>query len=131
MCGPNECWEWLASKTGGGYGTFCIHWEMRPAHRVAWYLTYGPIPNGLQVLHKCDNKGCVNPYHLFLGTQADNVADASRKGHLAQKLTEEEVLAIRELRATGEWSLQDLSDEFGTSLTNLSNIVRRKTWKQI
>lgn len=91
----DECWEWRVAKNSDKYGNFWIHDRSWRAHRVAWILTYGPIPNGLLVCHKCDNPGCCNPYHLFLGTSKDNQIDSARKGRQAAKLTEEDVLKIR------------------------------------
>lgn len=81
--GVDSCWEWLAAKKQGGYGKIGIGgkyggWVL--AHRVAWELENGQIPSGLVVCHKCDNPGCCNPSHLFLGTQPDNLADMRRKG---------------------------------------------------
>lgn len=96
----DECWEWQAGKAGGGYGTFRVHHKMWQAHRVAWALTYGPIPKGLFVCHRCDNPGCCNPYHLFLGTNADNLRDAAKKGRIG-KLTKDDVLEIRRLLEEG------------------------------
>lgn len=89
------CWLWTGSVTGGGgmqHGQFTL--PRRPdrtqphiyAHRLSWELAYGPIPNGLQVCHKCDVPRCVRPEHLFLGTQFDNLADARRKGRLNNRL---------------------------------------------
>lgn len=72
---PNDCWEWKAFKGKDNYGWFHYKTGSETAHRVAYILTYGPIPQGLYVLHNCDNTRCVNPYHLKLGTQADNVKD--------------------------------------------------------
>lgn len=78
-----DCWEWKASRNRGGYGQFMmkVNGFPRPVHsmRVSWSLYRGPIPEGLSVLHKCDNRGCVNPDHLFLGTLIDNVRDMVQK----------------------------------------------------
>lgn len=135
---PSECWEWLAGENGRGYGSFRIREKMCQAHRVAWHLTFGPIPEGLCVLHKCDNRGCCNPYHLFLGTVADNSADALRKGRIARgegasnaKLTEDDVLDIRELYTTGEWTLDELAEEFDVGHSAVSRITRRVTWRHL
>jgi len=84
----DKCWEWRASKNCHGYGRFKLEGrrhEARGAHVVAWILTYGQVPHGLCVLRKCDNPGCVNPNHLFLGTQKDNIHDMIKKGRHKHK----------------------------------------------
>lgn len=74
------CWLWTAYRDDDGYGSIRVGRKAELAHRVAWWLTNGPIPPGLHVLHRCDRPECVNPDHLFLGTQLDNVVDMYRKG---------------------------------------------------
>lgn len=74
------CWLWTAAKRHKGYGAFNVRGENFKAHRLAWELTYGPIPKGMHVCHRCDTPSCVNPTHLFLGTNQDNVADMFQKG---------------------------------------------------
>ena len=76
----NGCWPWLGTKRHTGYGKIRNHYKHEGTHRVSYTLNVGPIPQGLHVLHKCDNPTCVNPDHLFLGTQADNMKDMFKKG---------------------------------------------------
>jgi hypothetical protein len=80
------CWTWVGTRTGRGYGTFRANDPRRqePAHRLSWEFVNGPIPDGLSVLHHCDNPPCVRPDHLFLGTRGDNNRDAAAKGRTAR-----------------------------------------------
>ena len=78
--GPSECWEWTATLDGGGYGRIKSGGKLDGAHRVSWELHHGKIPVDRWVLHRCDNRKCVNPAHLFLGTRGDNVSDMVQKG---------------------------------------------------
>lgn len=85
ILGPNECWEWTAkAKTSFGYGRMTngrgVHLK---SHRISWTLSYGPIPDGMCVCHKCDNPGCCNPAHLFLGSKKDNTKDMMAKGRMS------------------------------------------------
>src|SRR4051812_130307 len=78
-----ECWEWIAGSRGRGYGAFKYKGKIHDAHRFSWYLTYGKWPS-MWVLHKCDNRKCVKPEHLFEGTAKDNFQDAVSKGRMPQ-----------------------------------------------
>jgi len=76
----NDCWHWKGARNTDGYGNLRRNKKSCKAHRIAWEITNGPVPNGFYVLHKCDNPLCCNPNHLFLGTQKENVDDMTAKG---------------------------------------------------
>lgn len=124
----DECWEWLASTGNGGYGHFRVHDRLWMAHRVVWVLTFGPIPEGLHVCHHCDNPGCVNPYHLFLGTQEDNMQDSARKGRQGWRLSREDIPKIRKLLTQGKLTQREIGELFGVSHGTISDIKRGVRW---
>lgn len=133
----NECWEWQKVLTVWGYGVVCFHHKRYAAHRVSFELHYGPIPAGLQALHKCDNPPCCNPNHLFLGTDADNVADKVSKGRQARgvhapsaKLTEADVIAIRTLGNSG-MQTREIARQYGRSESTIGRIVRGQGWTHL
>ena len=135
VCEPNECWPWIGAKVGGGYGSFKLRQKMVYAHRLAWILANGRIPNGLCVLHHCDNRSCCNPVHLWLGTYSDNARDMMRKGRGGRgaqngnsKLTRADVRAIRSLYAAGKYTQREIGDQFGVANNTVSLIVNYKRW---
>lgn len=119
------CWVWTGRSVHKfGYGL----WNNEPVHRIAWRLTYGPIPEGLSVLHRCDKPPCARPDHLFLGTQADNMRDMVQKGrHVGDiKLSQEQVSAIRDRYSIGDVLQRELATEFCVSAATISLLVNRK-----
>lgn len=153
--GPRgNCWEWQARRHRQGYGQFTMNrggerWKTVLAHRVAWELTHGAIPDGLDVLHHCDNPPCSRPIHLFLGTNADNSVDMVAKGrqskgdswparrrakgsqHYNATLNENIVRKIRRLYAKGNVSYQALADDCNVSAGAIYFAISRKTWKHV
>lgn len=128
-----QCWQWIGYKLKTGYGKFT--WGL--AHRYSWSVHRGEIPDGISVLHQCDNPSCVNPDHLFLGTQLGNMMDMQEKGRSARgekqgssKLTEAEVLEIRQRyrRYSHKHGSGALAKQYGVSLTEIWRIVHGERW---
>lgn len=155
-----ECWIWTGSISAYGYGLTCRNSKTERAHRMAYELTYGQIPEGTLVLHKCDNRACVRPDHLFLGTQSDNIKDMDNKGrrpkphpnsgkhgnHCWAKRFPEKVLrgesnpravlcandvrVVREMLARGE-SKTRIAKTFGVTRGAIGSIYYGRTWAHI
>lgn len=138
--GDEECWPWTGTRLPNGYGRFRIsNPRSTPlAHRVAYRIAHGRFPVELQVHHHCDDPGCVNPRHLWLGDQRANVWDARRKGRRGDVgasnnravLSRSEVVEIRKIAAAGV-SQSRIAEIYGVSQQNVSAIVRRETWAEI
>jgi hypothetical protein len=143
--GP-DCWIWKGSALKPprhAYGQICAgghQGKLLLAHRVAYELLVGPIPDGMSVLHRCDNPRCVNPAHLFLGTQSENTKDAVTKNRWTQHgepgeenpsavLTWPQVDSIRELYRKGDASLSELAQRFGVGKSTIHDIIHEVSWK--
>lgn len=129
---PNQCWLWQGATNSDGYGSVKVGAKTVGSHRVSYGIARGD-PGTLSVLHSCDCPPCVNPRHLFLGTQLDNVLDRERKGrsnhasgetHGNCKLTDDQVSAIREEYKAGGTTLKALADVYHVSFNQISRIVR-------
>lgn len=130
------CWLWTGYKDADGYGRSRFGGPGRRAHRGAWLLACGPIPEGKIVCHSCDVRACVNPAHLFLGTPAINVRDMKSKRRNAvgenngqASLTQGEVLKIRDLRGT--FIQKKIARMFGVSQSTISAVQLRQRWEHV
>lgn len=131
-----DCWEWQGA-TRNGYGVMNIDHTVVYAHRFSYELHHGSVPDGMYVCHTCDNRLCANPYHLFLGTHADNIRDMYAKGRgnpsrqgSKPKVTADDVRQIR-LRGAQGVSYTVLAEEYGVTKANICLIVKRKRWSHI
>ena len=138
--GVGKCWEWQACKLKEGYGQFGLNGKVVRAHRLSYELCVGPIPPGMCVLHACDNPPCVNPSHLFLGNDADNVYDSTSKGRRFPQygeynghasLYDGDVIEIRRMYATGKYTQLEISKLFGVSRPHIGKIVNYKEWSHL
>jgi hypothetical protein len=164
VAGEDECWPWVGARDRDGYGLFMLNADSMSngrrvcmhAQRFAWMLVNGPVPGGLHVLHHCDNPCCVNHAHLFLGTNADNVADRDRKGRTAKgdhhawrtkpecmrpgqpprmygeanpsaKLTD---AAVRTIRADSR-TARIIAKEYGVSKSLINAVRRGEIWRDV
>ena len=140
---PDGCWLWIHSLNNKGYGWFELNGKTCLAHRVSWIIYRGSIPKGMNVLHKCDVRNCVNPDHLFLGTLKDNMRDCSNKGRLSinwpaykgeqhkmSKLTE---AAIREIRSCGKRKGygKEFACKYEVNRQTIYDIAAGKYWNHV
>lgn len=137
----SDCWYWTAFQDAAGYGrlaaTGCGE---HAAHRASWVFFRGAVPAGMKVLHRCDVRNCVNPDHLFLGTQAENVADMIAKGRQkfpapqrgdrnpSSRLTANQVATIREEYARCKTPMSELASRYGVATMTICRAINRKTW---
>lgn len=147
------CWNWTGSKTRG-YGHYSLSGKQYRTHRLMWEVVNGAIPDGMVICHKCDNPSCVNPDHLFIGTQADNIADCIAKGRSSKymhkgvgagepkppyaigehkpnaKLTENDVREIKRLWSNG-LKMPIIAKQFGVNRSAVRQIIKGITWKHV
>ena len=138
--GRTECWLWQGAKKPSGYGNIRRNKKYTTAHRLAWELSFGSIPKGMQIQHSCDTASCCNPNHLMLGTVISNYVDMCKKGRNKSnhtnrkfgvanhnsKLSEEQVSEIRKRYVPGQIRQRDLADDYGVSQRLISIITRNE-----
>ena len=141
--GADECWVWRGNTNGRGYGVITFGGRRIGTHRLSWIFAHGPIPDGLCVMHKCDNRPCVNPNHIILGTLSENTKDMWRKGRQSKghkfpprhgelcghaKLTTERV---REIRARPDLGDVYFADQYGVSTSTIRAVRTGQNWAHI
>ncbi len=135
----DECWPWIGPCARNGYGKFNDKASAEHcAHRLAYTFTYGPIENGLHVMHSCDNPWCCNPRHLSLGTPTDNQRDCKMKNRNARgarhgmaRLTDAQVVSMRRLYAESGISFRELGVMFGINSASAWQVVRGNKWPHL
>lgn len=135
----DDCWMWKGSKDIRGYGVIRTNQKPYSAHCVCYELCHGSIPKGMFICHKCDNPGCVNPAHLWLGTPAENNRDRAVKernnhvkgeDHPSTTLTESDIVTIRNLSENGV-AQRAIARQYGIHQSSVWGIVHRKTWQHV
>jgi hypothetical protein len=132
------CMLWPMARSSNGYGHISLNYKTLSAHKVAWELKFGAVPDGLVVMHKCDTRACVNVEHLQLGTYKDNMQDCSKKRRIAHgtrnphaKLTDSDVREIRELYASGKHTQWELARRYGVWQGSIWQIIKGKAWRHL
>lgn len=129
---PNSgCALWLGSHNEKGYGQLWWDNKNHKAHRLSWRARNGAVPSGMSVLHRCDNPACINPDHLFIGSQKDNLADMARKGrHGLARLVREDIPVIRRLVAEGR-TLVEVAKRYNVTPETIGYIKNHKIWLHV
>jgi hypothetical protein len=144
-CPMSGCWLWSGAPNRQGYGRLLVAGRAVKAHRLSYEMHKGAIPDGMSVLHRCDTPACVNPAHLFVGSQVANIADMDAKGrrrfgHIAPRgsaspraiLSEDVVLDLRRRKASGETLNQtEIAKAMGVAVSCVSRAVNGVTWKHL
>lgn len=128
--GDSECWEWQGSRAHR-YGVikFSNSRKQISVHKFSYEIHYGKVPDQMCVMHSCDNTYCVNPRHLFLGTQLENQMDSINKGrHSTQKLAPDDVIRIRDLYKTGDWTHSRIAEMFGVTRRAIGLVLTHDRW---
>ena len=141
--GPDDCWGWLVSKCQGGYGRMRVNGESRQATHILFYLRHGSWPpKGRTCNHHCDNPGCLNPRHLYLGTRKSNARDRVQHGRCWEKvnmgerngrarLTDDDARRIRRLILQGDLTQKEIAHRFGVANVQISRIKTGKRWTHV
>lgn len=136
--GADLCWPWKRKCNKAGYGKGYFNGKYTSAHRIAFILSVGEVSDELHVLHRCDNRCCCNPKHLFVGTDKDNVEDALSKGrwpvgekHSQHRLSTAQVVEIRTRFVNENLTKEELGMEYGVSGAMIGKIIRRERWKSV
>lgn len=135
--GDSDCWNWTGDKIRDGYGRIWNNGKTRRAHRISWELRYGEVPENMCVLHHCDNPSCVNPAHLYLGTNQDNVNDKVAKSRQAvginnggNKYPPEKILEIKRLRQDGK-TQREIAKTLGVSKGLVYYVITGQVWRNL
>lgn len=133
----NGCWNWVKCVQSNGYGRVTYEYKSMGAHRLSYLAFKGEIPAKTDVCHSCDNRRCVNPAHLFLGSRKDNMNDCKKKNRIARgemlpgaKLSDKDIIEIRAMNSNGI-KTKYIAEIYGVHRVTIQNIITKKTWRHV